>query len=69
MTFTDRGEVPTKRPIYLEMPSGEIRELAEQSHIVSAMATILKSIIKYIIQKRFISLVKKRCRHLSNLRK
>lgn len=36
--FYRPGVISTKRPIYLEMPSGEIRELAEQSHIVSAMA-------------------------------
>ena len=40
--FYRPGVVPTKRPIYLEMPSGEIRELAEQSHIVSAMANNIK---------------------------
>lgn len=40
--FYRPGVVSTKRPIYLEMPSGEIRELAEQSHIVSAMANNIK---------------------------
>ena len=32
----------SKRPIYLEMKSGEIRELAEQSPIINTMATELK---------------------------
>lgn len=40
--FYRPGEKSTKKPIYLEMPSGEIRELSEQSHIVSAMANNIK---------------------------
>ncbi|SOB89641.1 hypothetical protein SAMN05880501_10140 [Ureibacillus xyleni] len=40
--FYRPGSKSTKKPIYLEMPSGEIRELSEQSHIVSAMANNIK---------------------------
>ncbi|WP_052123955.1 HD domain-containing protein [Ureibacillus manganicus] len=40
--FYRPGDKSTKKPIYLEMPSGEIRELSEQSHIVSAMANNIK---------------------------
>ncbi|HWL22853.1 MAG TPA: HD domain-containing protein [Ureibacillus sp.] len=40
--FYRPGTKSTKKPIYLEMPSGEIRELSEQSHIVSAMANNIK---------------------------
>ncbi|MFY3793006.1 HD domain-containing protein [Ureibacillus sp. MALMAid1270] len=40
--FYRPGLKATKKPIYLEMPSGEIRELSEQSYIVSAMANNLK---------------------------
>ncbi|SOC34680.1 HD domain-containing protein [Ureibacillus acetophenoni] len=40
--FYRPGDKTTKKPIYLEMPSGEIRELSEQSHIVSAMANNIK---------------------------
>ena len=40
--FYRPGLKSTKKPIYLEMPSGEIRELSEQSHIVSAMANNIK---------------------------
>ena len=43
--------VSTKRPIYLEMPSGEIRELSEQSHIVSAMAAEIKTDYKVYYPK------------------
>ena len=48
----DRPErLTTKRPIYLEMKSGEIRELSEQSHIVSAMANKLKRDYKVYFPK------------------
>ncbi|MFC7685867.1 HD domain-containing protein [Ureibacillus sp. GCM10028918] len=40
--FYRPGLKSTKKPIYLEMPSGEIRELSELSHIVSAMANNIK---------------------------
>lgn len=33
----------TNKPIYLEMPSGEIVELSNQSHIISSMATNIKT--------------------------
>lgn len=49
--FYRPGVLPTKRPIYLEMPSGEIRELAEQSHIVSAMANNIKTDYKVYYPK------------------
>lgn len=45
------GIAPTKRPIYLEMPSGEIIELAQQSHIVSAMANNIKTDYKVYYPK------------------
>lgn len=49
--FYRPGVVSTKRPIFLELPSGEIRELAEQSHIVSAMANNIKTDYKVYYPK------------------
>lgn len=40
--FYRPGLKSTKKPIYMEMPSGEIKELSELSHIVSAMANNIK---------------------------
>lgn len=45
------GSDSTKRPIYLEMPSGEIRELSEHSHIVNAMANNIKTDYKVYFPK------------------
>ena len=49
--FYRPGVLSTKRPIFLELPSGEIRELAEQSHIVSAMANNIKTDYKVYYPK------------------
>ena len=49
--FHRPGRLTTKRPIYLEMKSGEIRELAEQSPIINTMATKLKKDYKVYIPK------------------
>lgn len=49
--FHRPGRQTTKRPIYLEMASGEIRELAEQSPIINTMATKLKKDFKVYYPK------------------
>lgn len=41
----------TNKPIYLEMPSGEIVELSNQSHIISAMASNIKTNYKVYYPK------------------
>ena len=43
--------VSTNKPIYLEMPSGEIVELSNQSHIISAMASNIKTNYKVYYPK------------------
>ena len=53
----DRPErLTTKRPIYLEMKSGEIVELAQQSHIVNAMANKMKRDYKVYFPKEIYEL-------------
>ncbi|MGE7020788.1 HD domain-containing protein [Solibacillus cecembensis] len=54
--FYRPGVASTKRPIYLEMPSGEIRELAEQSHIVSTIANNIKTDYKVYYPKEILRL-------------
>lgn len=46
-----RPGVSTKSPIYLEMPTGEIRELSDQSHIVATVATKIKTDYKVYYPK------------------
>ena len=46
-----RPGISTKRPIYLEMPSGEIRELSDQSHIVASIAQNIKTDYKVYYPK------------------
>lgn len=49
--FHRPDRMTTKRPIYLEMKTGEIRELAEQSPIINTMATKLKKDYKVYVPK------------------
>lgn len=46
-----RPGISTKSPIYLEMPTGEIRELSDQSHIVATIATKIKTDYKVYYPK------------------
>lgn len=48
------GFASNKRPIYLEMNSGEIVELSQQSHIVEAMASTLKTDYKVYFPKEIL---------------
>jgi len=46
-----RPGISSKSPIYLEMPTGEIRELSDQSHIVATIATKIKTDYKVYYPK------------------
>lgn len=46
-----RPGISSKSPIYLEMPTGEIRELSDQSHIVATIATKIKTDYKVYFPK------------------
>jgi len=46
-----RPGISSKSPIYLEMPTGELRELSDQSHIVATIATKIKTDYKVYYPK------------------